>query len=57
MKFLILPIDVSDWRLHFFFVCCPQRLKMLLQRGRVFLTAGAANEKKKKFENEHIKHF
>jgi hypothetical protein len=57
MKFLIVPIDVSDWRLHFFFVCCPQRLKMLLQRGRVFLTAGAANEKKEKFENEHTKHF
>jgi hypothetical protein len=30
---------------------------VILQRGRVFLTEGAANEKKKKFENEHIKHF
>jgi hypothetical protein len=27
------------------------------KRGRVFLTAGAANEKKEKFENEHTKHF
>jgi hypothetical protein len=41
----------------FFCLLSSKAEDVILQRGRVFLTAGAANEKKEKFENEHSKTF